>query len=168
MIYTTMIVRNDPRPKIPPTSAFNHTLAPRFPFFFGEANLFCINAVWLSTRRSSPPARSRTGVLRVRGGELNNDSITQKNLQKMALKWLCIGFELALFFLTSQLPILAYQFIKKALTAIFQMLRLALFSQTNPFSNRLNPNPRPKITSFLFFPKTVDGPRLVDIKELNE
>ena len=27
-------------------------------------------------------ARSRTGVLRVRGGELNNDVITQKNLQK--------------------------------------------------------------------------------------
>jgi hypothetical protein len=51
-----------------------------------------------------------------------------------ALNWLCIGFELALFFLTSHLLILAYQSINKTLTAIFQMLRLALFSQTNPIS----------------------------------
>jgi hypothetical protein len=50
--------------------------------------------------------------------------------------WLCIGFELALFFLASQLPVLTYQFIKKALTAIFQMLRLALFSKTKPISQK--------------------------------
>ena len=51
------------------------------------------------------------------------------------LNWLCIEFELALFFPIHQLPILAYQSVKKALTAFSQMLRLALFSQTKPFWN---------------------------------
>ena len=36
----------------------------------------------VSARRSLPPARSRTGVLRVRGGKLNNAAITRKNRQK--------------------------------------------------------------------------------------
>ena len=52
------------------------------------------------------------------------------------LNWLCIGFELALFLPPHQLPILTYQFIKKALTAFFQMLRLALFSKTKPISQK--------------------------------
>jgi hypothetical protein len=145
MIDTTMIVRNEARPNLTPPAPFNiyfpaiynfyQIFISRLPITFGEENPFCLKAVWVSTKRSLPPARQATDVLRVRGGELNNDSIAQKNLQKMGLNWLCIGFELALFFLASQLSILTYQSAKKALTEIFQMLRLALFSQTNPFWN---------------------------------
>ena len=57
-------------------------------------------------------------------------------LQKLALFWLCIGFELALFFPRYQLSNRAYPLMRKSLTAFFQMLRLALFSQTNPISPR--------------------------------
>jgi hypothetical protein len=73
--------------------------------------------------RANPVILSKTSVLSV-----------FSVVQKMALKWLCIGFELALFFPPHQLSILTYQSIKKALTAFLQMLRLALFSQTNPIS----------------------------------
>jgi hypothetical protein len=78
----------------------------------------------------------------------------------MGLFWLCIGFELALFFLASQLPILAYQSINKALTAFFQMLRLALFSQTNP-KIRKEKTPTMKVLT------TMTKTRILDIVKRN-
>jgi hypothetical protein len=121
MRYTTMTTNNDPRPILHILPALNHTFLERlFDSQLSNLNLFGCQRTFLPEARSFLP-KSR------------------------ALNWLCIGFELALFFLTSHLPILAYRSIKKALIAIFQMLRLALFSQTNPILKGTNPNTKDKL-----------------------
>ena len=111
MIDTTMIVRNEARPNLTSPAAFNHTFSER---------LFASQSTTLK-----PFGHERSFLPKDRA----------LNWLCFGYNWLCIGFELALFFPPYQLPILAYQSIKKALTAFLQMLRLALFSQTNPISS---------------------------------
>ena len=159
-----------PRPNLTSPAALNHNDS-LYPFFY-SIELFSFSSRMgaesrLSERRQESATKFTLGDDPAKNTKLNdknraNPVILSKTsvlsvfsvVQKMALNrlcfglnWLCIGFELALFFLASQLPILTYQSIKKALTAFFQMLRLALFSQTNPKTRTKKPSIRKALTT---------------------
>ena len=89
MIHTTLTTNNEPHQKLTLAALINHSfltllahnfLCPSSPLSQPKTPFGA--EFWVSTRRCLPPARSRTGVHRVRGGELNNIVITQKSLQK--------------------------------------------------------------------------------------
>ena len=147
MIDTTMIVRNDPRPILPSPPALNHNVNLSACLRSRSHFVTCgrlIQVLMKLAPRKNLHQEHHAGcfLIRCKISFLHKCSFLSEGRSFLskdrALNWLCIGFELALFFLASQLHILAYQFINKSLTAFFQMLRLALFSQTNPFSNRPN------------------------------
>ena len=145
MIDTTMIVRKDPRPNLTPPPSLNYNVNHSACLRSRSQNVTCGRRGQVLMKLAS--RKTFTKNTRLNDKNHSNPVILSKTsvlsvfsvVQKLALKWLCIGFELALFFPPHQLPILAYQSINKTLTAILQMLRLALFSQTKPIQSHFKP-----------------------------